>query len=187
MLAARLVHDLSWGQRLRVVGYVRETTGPQEGETAFAQSERIRRWVLDSGHQLVAVCQDVRHSGHALGRDGYRALVGIVTAGQVDAVVVASLAAFSLDKIIQEIILWELRSRGVSVLSATPEDLDELRDPPEDRARLLVRDVLARVVDHMRVSTGTGWSPTAVTLEEEPTEAVIELIAPDGEPEASIS
>jgi DNA invertase Pin-like site-specific DNA recombinase len=170
-----------------VVGYVRETAGPQEGDTAFAQSERIRRWVVDSGDQLVAVCQDVRQSGHALGRDGYRALVGIVTAGQVDAVIVASLAAFSLDKIIQEIILWELRSRGVSVLSTTPEDLGDLKDPPDDRARLLIRDVLARVVDHMHLSTGTGWSPTVVQLEEELTETVIELIGPEGGAEASRS
>lgn len=187
VLAATLAKDLNWGQSLRVVGYVRETTGPHEGETAFAQSERIRRWVVDSGHQLVAVCQDVRHSGHALGRDGYRALVGIVHAGQVDAVVVAALTAFSLDKIIQEIILWELRSRGVSVLSATEDDLGDLKDPPDDQARLLIRDVLARVVDHMQVSTGTGWSPTAVQLEDEPAETVIELIGPDGDSEASTS
>ena len=72
------------GDALRVVGYVRETAGPQEGQTAFTQSERIRRWASDHGHQLVAVCQDVRQAGHALGREGFRALLGIISAGEVD-------------------------------------------------------------------------------------------------------
>lgn len=161
---------------MRVVGYVREAPGPQEGETAFTQSERIRRWIADSGHQLVAVCQDVRHAGHALGREGYRALVGILSAGQVDAVVVASLEALAADKIVQEIMIYDLRSRGVSVLSARETDFAALEDPPSDPARILVRDVLARIEEHAVLFARTR--PAMLPVDDGPTDVVVELIAP---------
>ena len=162
---------------MRLVGYVRETAGPQEGQTAFTQSERIRRWASDHGHQLVAVCQDVRQAGHALGREGFRALLGIVNAGEVDAVVVASLEAFSLDKVLQEVMLWDLRTRNVAVLSADDDDLPGLKDPPDDPTRLLVRDVLARVADYREAHADAG--PTMIAVDDGPADIVVELLPPD--------
>ena len=163
---------------MRVVGYIREAPGPQEGDSAFSQSERIRRWVGDAGHQLVAVCQDIRHSGHALGRDGYKALVGIIGAGQVDAVVVASLETLSLDKVVQEILIWDLRNRGVTILSTDAADLDQLKEPPDDRSRLFVRDVLTRVQEHVIAST-EAWAPSIVPIDATAADVVVELIPPD--------
>ncbi len=162
---------------MRVVGYVRETAGPQEGQTAFTQSERIRRWASDHGHQLVAVCQDVRQAGHALGREGFRALLGIISAGQVDAVVIASIEALSLDKVLQEVMLWDLRGRNVAVLSADDEDLASLKDPPDDLSRLLIRDILARVAEYREAQLGER--PTMLAVDDEPTDVVVELIAPE--------
>jgi len=171
---------------MRVVGYVREAPGPQEAESAFVQSERIRRWVTESSHhQLVAVCQDILQSGYALGREGYRALIGIITAGQVDAVVVSSLDSLSGDKIVQEIMIWDLRSRGISMLSTRQEDLPELADPPGDRARLLIRDILVRIGEHVAL-TSQEWGPTVLPVDSAPPDVVVELIAPD-EPRAELS
>ncbi len=166
---------------MRIVGYVRETPGPQEGETAYAQSEKIRRWVVETGHQLVAVCQDTRQAGHALGREGYQALLGIIGSGQVDAVLVSSVATFSLDKIVQEIMIWDLRGRGVAILSTEGDDLEDLKDPPEDLARLLVRDVLARVGEHLH-HTRDPSRATMLPVDAPPEDVVIELIqsADDG-------
>ena len=163
---------------MRVVGYVREAPGQTEGESAYAQSEKIRRWISDSGHQLVAVCQDIRTPGHALGREGYRALIGIISAGQVDAAIVPSLTAFSRDIILQEIMLWELRGRGVTVLSTDAEDYPLLQDPPVDTARLLLRDVLARVREHVEAFQEIHQtSPLVLRVPEEDTpDVVIELI-----------
>ncbi|MDH3193528.1 MAG: recombinase family protein, partial [Acidimicrobiia bacterium] len=104
---------------MRVVGYVRDTPDPSEAEPAFAQAERVRRWIKDSGHQLVAICQDVRTAGRTLGRDGYRAMMGVIGTGEADAVLVPSLDALSPDKVTQEIMLWDLRARNIAVLSAT--------------------------------------------------------------------
>lgn len=167
---------------MRIVGYVRESPGQQEDTTAFVQSERIRRWASDAGHQVVAVCQDVRHSGYALGRDGYRALIGIIGAGQVEAVVVASLAVLSPDKINQEIMIWDLRSRGAAVLSADAEDLDALKEPPADPARLLIRDVLGRIEEH--ASSLRPWRPTVL---DDSGDVVVELIPPSGSQQAHSS
>lgn len=143
---------------MRVVGYVRDTPDPSEAEPAFAQAERVRRWVKDSGHQLVAICQDVRTAGRTLGRDGYRAMIGVLSTGEAEAVLVPSLNALSPDKITQEIMLWDLRARNIAVLSATEPDLELLSDPPPDSLRILIRDVLAKVVDHIDM-VGTGALP----------------------------
>lgn len=143
---------------MRVVGYVRDTPDPSEAEPAFAQAERVRRWIKDSGHQLVAVCQDVRTAGRTLGRDGYRAMIGVISTGEAEAVLVPSLDALSPDKVTQEIMLWDLRARNIAVLSAAETDLELLSDPPPDSLRILIRDVLAKVVDHVGM-VGAGAIP----------------------------
>jgi hypothetical protein len=178
---------------VRVVGYVRDTPDPSEAEPAFAQAERVRRWIKDSGHQLVAICQDVRTAGRTLGRDGYRAMMGVIGTGEAEAVLVPSLDALSPDKVTQEIMLWDLRARNVAVLSATDTDLELLSDPPPDSLRILIRDVLAKVIDHLGM-VGAGAIPLSepgapslppaaeVDAEEEvdvdDTGVVVELIPP---------
>jgi hypothetical protein len=75
-------------------------------------------------------------------------MLGILASDQVDGVLIASLASLSPDKINQEILLWDLRSRKAAVLSADPDDLAEMTDPPADSSRRLVRDILSRVGEH---------------------------------------
>lgn len=132
---------------MRIVGYVRESADPAEGPTAFAQQEEIRRHAARHGHALVAVCQDARTPGHPLGRDGYRSLLGVLATGEADAVVVSALEALSGDTIVQEILLWDLRSRGVRVVSTDPADEAVLAGSPGP-TRMLIRDVLTRVSEH---------------------------------------
>lgn len=133
---------------MRVVGYIRVSLATTTAGAAYAQSEAIRRWVAENGHRVVAICQDVRTPGHSLGREGLRALVGLIDSGQVDAVIVADLNTFATDVVVQEVVLWDLRARGVNVLSASPDDIAALSDPPGDLVRLLLRDVLTRVTEH---------------------------------------
>ena len=170
---------------MQVVGYVREAPGPQEGDSAFAQSERIRRWATDQGHQIVAVCQDVRTPGYKANRDGLRALIGIVGAGRVTAVVVASLAAFSADKVVQEVMLDDLRRRGVTVISTEEADTASLEDPPADRERLFIRDVLARAWEQQELIAGPGDAPV-LRIAEGPGDPglIIELVPADEDPES---
>lgn len=164
---------------MRVVGYIREASAA--GEPAFAQSEKIRRWINENGHRLVALCQDVRTPGHPVGREGLQSIVGIISAGQVDGVVVPSLSTFAADKVAQEVIMAALRGNGVTLLSATPDDLNQLSDPPADQVRLIVRDVLAkqaRFAEILKLPVPADPEPEVIRIDEAP-DVVIELVPPD--------
>ena len=166
---------------MRVVGYVRDAVDPQEGEPAFSQSEKIRRWATDNGHQLVSVCQDLRTPGREFGRDGYRAVIGVVAAGQVEAVVVAGLQTLSPDKIAQEVMIDDLRTRGVAVLTTEPDELELLEDPCPDQIRLLVRDVLEKARRHQAmIGTITENTDDQLVVEvDESSDVIVELVSPD--------
>jgi DNA invertase Pin-like site-specific DNA recombinase len=129
---------------MRVIGYVRDAPGPDSGDTVFVQSERIRRWVAHNRCQLVAVCQDALGGDTTGDRDGYRALLGIIAGGHIDTVLIPDLAVLSADLMVQEIMLHDLRVRGVNVISADEADLPALADPATDPSRLLIRDVLTK-------------------------------------------
>lgn len=168
---------------MRVVGYIRESSA--DSEPAFAQSEKIRRWINENGHRLIALCQDVRTPGHPVGREGLQSIIGIASAGQVDAVVVPALTTLSPDKVSQEVIVWELRSHGVGVLSAELGDLDQLADPPADNLRMLARDILAKSARFdtiLSLPQNENPEPEVVRIDEAP-DVVIELIPPDKQPE----
>jgi DNA invertase Pin-like site-specific DNA recombinase len=156
---------------MRVVGYVRELFGPEDTDPAFVQGEAIRAWVRKTGHNLISVCQDVRQEGHGLGRDGFQALLGIVAGNGADGVVVPSLSALSPDLMTQEIMIWDLRRRGIAVMSIDEADHQMLLTPT--RERLLIRDVLARLEEYYE------WARPADEEEDEERtgdEVVVELI-----------
>jgi DNA invertase Pin-like site-specific DNA recombinase len=167
-----------------VVGYVRDAVDPHEGEPSFSQSEKIRRWTVDNGHQLVAVCQDARTPGRNLNRDGLQALVGIVDAGRVDGVIVATLSAFSPDKVVQEVMIDDLRARDVTVMTADESELPHLEDPPSDQIRLLVRDVLEKARRHRDLVAPVKQESVANPRAENPDEssAVIVELVPHPQP-----
>jgi len=133
---------------VRIAGYVREPADPSADRPAFAQQEELRRYALEHGHDLIAVCRDAREAGHALGRSGYRSLLGVIETGAVDAVLLPGLETLSDDQILQEIILWDLRSRRVRVLSTRPADDAVLGGGDPGPARMLIRDVLTRVAEY---------------------------------------
>jgi len=163
---------------VRVVGYVREAPGLEEGETAFAQSERIRRWSADAGHHLIATCQDGRDPTQPLGRDGYRALLDIARSGSADALVVSDLEVLSPDKISQEIMLDHLRSLGLTIISTNAADHNELVDVPDDHTRLVVRDVIAKVGNFQREFAEPPGAADAPPPHPEPigTDVIVQLM-----------
>jgi len=133
---------------MRVVAYVREAVDPAEDRPAFVQQEEIRRFAAAHGLQVVALCQDLRSPGRALGREGYLSLLGVLLSGNAQAVLLPGVATLSSDLVVQEIMLWDLRSRGARVLSTDPADLEVLSGVPSDPNRQFVRHVLARVAEH---------------------------------------
>ena len=166
---------------MRIVGYVREAPVLGDSETAYAQKERIRRWSAEAGHHLVSVCEDLRVPGTQPGRDGYRAMLDIVRSGHVDAVLVADLNALSPDKILQEIMIEDLRRQHVVVLSADGSDMDAMADSSQDQTRMVVRDIVNRVRNYVD-EYGTPSEPPpprddrVVDLREKPRDVIVELI-----------
>jgi len=144
---------------VRIAGYVREPADPSADRPAFAQQEELRRYALEHGHDLIAVCRDAREAGYALGRSGYRSLLGVVETGTVDAVLLPGLETLADDQILQEIVLWDLRSRRVRVLSTRPADDPVLGGDDPGPARMLIRDVLTRVAEYS--AWASGISPAA--------------------------
>jgi DNA invertase Pin-like site-specific DNA recombinase len=165
---------------VRVVGYVREAPDPREGEPAFAQSERIRRWATDAGHLLVAICQDLRLADGTSRRQGLRAVMGIISGGVAQAVVVPELSVLSPDKVVQEIMIRDLRDRGATVVSISEDDHADLDESTPDRLRMIVRDVLARIDEHQERFFS---EPIEETADDEPDDqrdnVIVELISPE--------
>lgn len=168
---------------MRIAGYVRESADPSADRPAFAQQEELRRYAVEHGHDLVAICRDAREPGHALGRDGYRSLLGVIASGSVDTVLVPGLETFADDEIVQEIMLWDLRSRQVRVLSTRPADEPILDGGDPGASRMVIRHVLARVAEYGRlaaavpVEVAAHLAPGAGGVEdaEATTDVVIEL------------
>ncbi len=174
---------------MKIAGYVRESRGRVQPDTAFAQSERIRRWALDTGNDVIAICQDHHGANSPSDRPGYRALVEIVRSGAADAVVLATLDALSSDKVLQEIMLEDLRIGGATVVATDPDDVETLRTGVEDHARMIVRDIVHRVAEYREAFglSGEGTGSVDPSLPEpglddgddgDYTDVVVELIAP---------
>lgn len=145
---------------MRVVGYVREPADPSVAAPVFTQQEELRRFAAERGHRLVAICQDLHSPGSSPRRDGYAGLIGVVASGAVDAVVVPRLDTFSSDTIVQEIVIWDLRSRGVKVISAEEEDARLIdRSQATDPSRMVIRDVLERVSQHSNSTSQAVLDP----------------------------
>ena len=164
---------------MRVVGYIRETGSPADGESAFAQHEELRRHASVEGHQLVAVCSDARDAGPERDREGYRSLLGVIAAGSVDGVLVPGLDTLSSDAIVQEIMLWDLRSRGVTVVSTRRDDAEILATGAAAPSRLFIREVLTRVAEHGTLVSSTRPSPPpGAGRDEGSDDVVVHLIRP---------
>lgn len=130
---------------MRIAGYVREPADPDPHRTAFSQYEEIRRYAAERSFLIIAVCQDARQAGRPTGRDGYLSLLGVVAAGAVDAVVLPGLNALSEDDSVQELALWDLRRRGVQVLSTRQEDSAVLGQSTDSPRRDAMRSVLEQL------------------------------------------
>lgn len=156
---------------MNVVGYIREPSNAESGDTMFAQSERVRRWVARNGYHLVALFQDT--AGTRRNLDGLRALIGIASRGQADLVVLPGLAALSPDKVIQELMLRRLRSEGLAVASTEEPDHADLSEPAVDPARMLIRDILHRAEEFKALLASTEAAPALTVARPVP------VIAPD--------
>ena len=157
---------------MNVVGYIREPLNAEGGDTMFAQSERVRRWVARNGYHLVALCQDTAATRRTL--DGFRALMGILARGQADLVVLPGLESLSPDKVVQELLLMRLRKGGMAVASTEEADHEDLSEPAMDPARMLIRDILVRSEQYREMLEIVTTPPTLTLAPTESSPAAAE-------------
>jgi hypothetical protein len=107
--------------------------------------------------------------------------------GNADAVLVASLSSLSPDKIHQELMVADLRAAGVTVIATDEDDLEVLRTAGDDHARMVVRDVVAKLDEYRRAfGLSSDTEPTVVPSRtntdtgQERKAVVVELIVPTG-------
>ena len=167
---------------MRVVGYVRESADPTNGRTAFAQQEELRRHVGEHGLHLVSICQDVRVPGRPLARDGYLSLLGVIASGAADAVLLPGVATLSSDQVVQEIMLWDLRARGIRVLTTDADEISLIGDGDPGAARMMIRDILERVGEHARTLGAHRIDPPTVLPDGD---VMVHIIAADEAEESS--
>jgi hypothetical protein len=103
----------------------------------------------------------------------------IVASGAAEAVVVPNLDTFSPDKIVQEIMVRDLRSRGAVVISALESDHRNLENPTPDRVRTLVRDVLTRLDEHEARFAAPKPAGELHELDNDGLPVTVEMISPE--------
>ncbi len=102
--------------------------------------------------------------------------MGILREGAARAVVVPELSVLSPDKIVQEIILRDLRARGATVISANEDDHRQLEEGTQDRVRMVVRDVLMRLDEHE--ARFVDDDPAIDESDDQTPSVIVELISP---------
>ncbi len=110
------------GQRRRVVAYVRVSTDDQaeSGLSLEAQRQRVAAWVTAQGDaDLVDVVEDAGQSATTLDRPGLKHVLDMVSAGQVDTLLVVK-----LDRLTRRLrdfhhVYPRLQAAGVSLASVT--------------------------------------------------------------------
>jgi len=132
---------------VRVLGYVRVSTAKQaeEGAGLEVQTQRLRRWCMESDHELIDVLRDEGVSGSLVDRPGLALALAEMEAGRADVLAVYRLDRLARDLVVQETILERLARAGRQVRSVTEPEIDG-----SDPTRVLIRQVLGAIGQYER-------------------------------------
>jgi DNA invertase Pin-like site-specific DNA recombinase len=145
--------------------------------------------VKDTGNELVTMCQDHGSAASPTDRPGFKALLDVIRNGNADSVVVASLHSLSPDKVMQEIMITDIRVSGVTLIATSDDDLEILADGGDDHTRMVVRDIVTRVSEYREAFGLSGSETPSVKADDggritdaglNTTDVVVKLIAPTG-------
>jgi len=133
---------------VKAIGYIRVSTEAQAGEDRYGpdvQRDAIRKYASAEGVDLARICEDLGVSGGLEHRPGLAAVYEALDAGDVGAVIVYRLDRLARDLRLQENILFDLRKKGVELISVSEPDLCSAE--PE---RVLLRQVLGSFAEYER-------------------------------------
>lgn len=129
---------------MRLVAYIRTSTGAANGDSLGAQEDACRDWADQHGHELAAVHVDDGISG-GLGADerpGLLAAIAEIEDGRARGLVIHRLDRLARELHVQEAALARIWGAGdhASVFEAVEGEV--LRDDPDDPHRRFLRQVM---------------------------------------------
>jgi len=133
---------------MKVIAYLRVSTAEQARHYGLGvQEQAIRGWAKAGGQRIVATYRDEGESG-GNGLDSRRGLaeaLASMTAGDAEALVVASLDRLARDLMLQETVIARLEQAGTRVVSVAEPDVDS-----DEHTRVLIRQILGALAQYER-------------------------------------
>lgn len=104
---------------MKIIGYIRVSTGEQaeSGAGLAAQRATLEREIAVREWELIEICEDAGVSGSTLRREGLHRALGLIEAGQADALAVAKLDRLSRSLLDFAALMDRSRKNGWAVVA----------------------------------------------------------------------
>jgi DNA invertase Pin-like site-specific DNA recombinase len=136
---------------MNVVGYIRVSSkGQMEGDGPTRQKQAIEKFCREHNISLTAsfIEEGVSGTTEAMDRESFSQMVQFIEMTRdVSAVVVERLDRLARDLMVSEILLTELRKRGIKVFAADQGALIDMANEEGDPTRKLIRQIIAALAE----------------------------------------
>lgn len=140
---------------MNVIGYIRVSSkGQMEGDGPARQSDAIEKFC--AAHKLTRlesfIEEGVSGTVEGMDRDAFSNMVALIEASKdqvnkIEAVVVERLDRLARDLMVSEILLKELRTRGIKVFAADQGALIDMANNEGDPTRKLIRQIIGALAE----------------------------------------
>lgn len=135
---------------MKIVGYIRVSSkGQMEGDGPARQSEAIKKFCSAHNLELQTTFTEQGVSGTVEGmeREAFSNMVVFAANFGTQAVVVERLDRLARDLMVSEILLKELRTRGIKVFAADQGALIDMANNEGDPTRKLIRQIIGALAE----------------------------------------
>lgn len=140
---------------MNVVGYIRVSSkGQMEGDGPSRQGDSIQRFCESQGLVFIRnfIEEGVSGTVEGMDREAFSDMVVYIDSlkgmkAQVDAVVVERLDRLARDLMVSEVLLKELRTRGIKVFAADQGAVLDMANDDGDPTRKLIRQIIGALAE----------------------------------------
>lgn len=137
---------------MKLFGYIRVSgKGQRDQDGPQRQRDAITAFCYQNHAELIGVFDDIGISGtiDGLNRPGLVKLIASCEEGQAVGIVVESMERFARDLVVSELLIAELKKRGIKLFAADVGFQDQV-SADVDPSRKLIRQILAAVAEHAK-------------------------------------